>query len=77
VVALGGATDGKVSLVVAVDKSLAEKGRVHAGKLVGKLATLVGGKGGGRADIAQAGGSDPEKLDAALESIFVLVDSPA
>jgi alanyl-tRNA synthetase len=62
-----------VSLVVAVDKALANAGKAHAGKLVGSLAALVGGKGGGRPDIAQAGGSDPEKLDEALRSLFGLI----
>ena len=73
VLALGSALDGKVSLVVAVDKALANAGKAHAGKLVGSLAALVGGKGGGRPDIAQAGGSDPEKLDEALRSVFGLI----
>ena len=73
VLVLGSALDGKVSLVVAVDKALANAGKAHAGKLVGSLAALVGGKGGGRPDIAQAGGSDPEKLDEALRSVFGLI----
>ena len=73
VLVLGSALDGKVSLVVAVDKALANAGKAHAGKLVGSLAALVGGKGGGRPDIAQAGGSDPDKLDEALRSVFGLI----
>ena len=65
VVVLGAATaEGKVSLIVGVSKDLT--GRVQAGKLVGLLAARVGGKGGGRPDLAEAGGSDPEALDGAL-----------
>jgi alanyl-tRNA synthetase len=57
---------GKVSLLVAVSKDLAGK-KVKAGDLVKALAELVGGRGGGRPDFAQAGGKDFEKLPAALE----------
>jgi len=64
VVVLGCVTDGKANLLAAVTKDLS--GRLHAGKLIGALAERVGGKGGGRPDLAQAGGSQPEQLDAAL-----------
>ena len=64
VVLLGAASDGKVSLIVGVTKDLTDK--VHAGKVVGALAALVGGKGGGRPDLAEAGGSDAGALDGAL-----------
>ena len=65
VVVLGAATeDGKVALIAGVTKELT--GRVQAGKLVGALAAKVGGKGGGRPDLAEAGGNDPSQLDAAL-----------
>jgi alanyl-tRNA synthetase len=65
VVVLGAASeDGKVSLIVGVTKDLT--GKVHAGKVVGALAALVGGKGGGRPDLAEAGGSDAAALDGAL-----------
>ena len=64
VVLLGAASDGKVSLIVGVTKDLT--GKVHAGKVVGALAALVGGKGGGRPDLAEAGGSDAGALDGAL-----------
>jgi alanyl-tRNA synthetase len=64
VVVLGAAADGKVSLIVGVTKDLT--GRVQAGKIVGTLASRVGGKGGGRPDLAEAGGSDVGSLDAAL-----------
>jgi alanyl-tRNA synthetase len=65
VVVLGAATsDGKVSLIVGVSKDLTA--RVQAGKIVGAIAAKVGGKGGGRPDLAEAGGSDVAGLDAAL-----------
>jgi alanyl-tRNA synthetase len=67
VVVLGAASsDGKVSLIVGVSKDLT--GRVQAGKVVGLIAAKVGGKGGGRPDLAEAGGSDVAGLDAALAS---------
>jgi alanyl-tRNA synthetase len=64
VVVLGATVDGKVSLIVGVTKDLTS--RVQAGKIVGLLAAKVGGKGGGRPDLAEAGGSDVGSLDAAL-----------
>jgi len=66
VVVLGSATDGKVTLLTAVTKDLVD--RVPATSLIQKLAPIVGGKGGGKADLAQAGGKDAEKLDDALDS---------
>jgi alanyl-tRNA synthetase len=67
VVVLGGAQDeGKVSLIVGVTKDLTDK--VQAGKIVGQIAKLVGGSGGGRPDMAEAGGKDAGQLDAALRS---------
>jgi len=64
VVVLGAAADGKVSLIVGVSKDLV--GRVQAGKIVGAIAANVGGKGGGRPDLAEAGGTDVAGLDRAL-----------
>ncbi len=64
VVVLGAAADGKVLLIVGVTKDLTSK--VQAGKIVGTLAGMVGGKGGGRPDLAEAGGSDVGALDGAL-----------
>ncbi len=64
VVVLGMVAEGRVSLITGVTKDLT--GRVQAGKLVGALAGLVGGKGGGRPDLAEAGGSDAGALDGAL-----------
>ncbi len=58
----------KVALLVAVTK--AEAATFHAGKLVGKLAPMVGGRGGGRPDFAQAGGSDKSGIEAAVAAFF-------
>ncbi|HEV2620285.1 MAG TPA: DHHA1 domain-containing protein, partial [Acidobacteriaceae bacterium] len=71
VVVLGAATDRKVSLIVGVTKDLTA--RVQAGKIVGTLAGLVGGKGGGRPDLAEAGGSDAGALDGALAKAAEIV----
>jgi alanyl-tRNA synthetase len=71
VVVLGAAVEGKVSLIVGVTKDLTS--RVQAGKIVGLLAAQVGGKGGGRPDLAEAGGSDVGSLDAALKSAAEVV----
>ena len=68
VVILGSASDGKAGLVVAASKDAVAKG-VSAGALIGGLAPLVGGKGGGKADMAMAGGTDATNLDAALKSV--------
>jgi len=73
VVVLGSAADGKVSLIVGVTKDLAE--RVPAGKVIGPVAKKVGGSGGGRPDLAEAGGKDPEALDAALAEVYTVVAS--
>ena len=72
VVVLGAAVDGKVSLIVGVTKDLTSK--VQAGKIVGALAAKVGGKGGGRPDLAEAGGSDVGSLDAALQGSAGVVE---
>lgn len=71
VVAIGCPFEGKVNLLVAVTKDLTDS--LHAGKLVGALAAEVGGRGGGRPDLAQAGGSEPEKLGQALAKAEELV----
>jgi len=67
VVVLATAQAGKIALVVGVTKDLV--GQVHAGELVNHIALQVGGKGGGRPDMARAGGSDVEALPAALASV--------
>jgi alanyl-tRNA synthetase len=73
VVVLASAEDGNVSIVSAVTKDLT--GRVHAGKLVSAVAQAVGGKGGGRPDMAEGGGKDASALDAALETVYRDVES--
>ncbi|MFP3426692.1 alanine--tRNA ligase [Pseudoalteromonas sp. SIMBA_162] len=67
VIALGVASGDKVSLIAGVTKDLT--GKVKAGELVNHMASQVGGKGGGRPDMAQAGGSEPQNLAAALDSV--------
>jgi alanyl-tRNA synthetase len=67
VICLGAVTDGKVNLVASVSKDLTK--RFPAGKLVQEVAKMVGGGGGGRPDLAQAGGKDPSKLDQALAAV--------
>jgi alanyl-tRNA synthetase len=73
VVVLGSVADGKVVLIVGVTKDAT--GKVQAGKVVGEIAKRVGGKGGGRPDLAEAGGTDPSQLDAALKSAPEVVRS--
>jgi alanyl-tRNA synthetase len=68
IVLVGSVMDGKVNLVSAVTKDLTK--RFHAGKLVQEIARAVGGSGGGRPDLAQAGGKEPAKLDAALDGVY-------
>ena len=67
IVVLAVVSDKKVSLVAAVTKNLTDK--YQAGNILNHVATQVGGKGGGRADMAQGGGTEPEKLSMALSSI--------
>jgi len=74
VVVLGGAQDeGKVALIVGVTKDLT--GKVQAGKVIAPIAKLVGGSGGGRPDMAEAGGKDAAQLDAALHTAPEVVKS--
>jgi len=75
VILLGSAVDGKVSLVAAVSKDLMK--RFPAGRLVQDVAKMVGGGGGGRPDLAQAGGKDASKLDEALASVAGWVERMA
>jgi len=75
VVVLGSASasDGNVSLIVGVTKDLT--GRIQAGKVIGPIAQKVGGKGGGRPDLAEAGGKDAAALDSALGEAYSVVES--
>jgi alanyl-tRNA synthetase len=72
VVVIGWADDGKVQLIAAVTEDLVKKG-IHAGKLVGQIAKVVGGGGGGRPTMAQAGGKEPARLGEALDLARTLV----
>jgi alanyl-tRNA synthetase len=72
VVVLGSASNGNVSLIVGVTKDLTS--RVQAGKVVGAVAQKVGGKGGGRPDLAEAGGKDASALDSALDGAYGVVE---
>ena len=73
VVVLGSASNGSVSLIVGVTKDLT--GRIQAGKVIGPVAQKVGGKGGGRPDLAEAGGKDAAALDSALGLAYSVVES--
>ncbi|NLZ39194.1 MAG: alanine--tRNA ligase [Firmicutes bacterium] len=74
IIVLGAVAEGKVLLVCAVTPDLVKQG-YHAGKLVGAVAKLTGGGGGGRPDMAQAGGKEPENLAAALEKVDELLQN--
>ena len=73
VVVIGSVADGKVALIVGVTKDLTD--RVPAGKVIAQVAKAVGGSGGGRPDMAEAGGKNPEALDEALSGAYGVVDS--
>ena len=73
VVALGSLAGSKVLLIVVVTKDLTN--RFHAGEIVKQVAPVVGGGGGGRPDMAQAGGTRPDKLDEALEKVYEVAGS--
>jgi alanyl-tRNA synthetase len=68
---LGSVLDGKVALLVIVGKDRTKQ--LPAGKVVQHIAQFVGGSGGGRPDMAQAGGNQPEHLDMALEQVYEYV----
>lgn len=72
VIVLAAVVDGRVTLIAGVTPDLTA--RVKAGELVNMVAQQVGGKGGGRADMAQAGGAQPENLPSALESVLGWVE---
>ena len=72
VVVLGGVADGKVSLICLVTPDLVKEGK-NAGKIVGELAKICGGGGGGKPDLAQAGGKQPEKLAEALSAASKII----
>ncbi len=71
VVVAGSEKEGKVALVAMVSRDL--DGKVHAGHLIRDVARITGGGGGGRSDMAQAGGKDPSRLDDALDKVIEFV----
>ncbi|MGB6385862.1 MAG: alanine--tRNA ligase, partial [Terriglobales bacterium] len=73
VVVVGSAANGSVSLIVGVTKDLTS--RIQAGKVIAPVAQKVGGKGGGRPDLAEAGGKDAAALDAALGEVYNVVET--
>src|SRR5207253_7212721 len=72
VVVLGRTNDGKVSLIVRTSDDLTK--RVPAGQIIKELAPIVGGRGGGKPDMAEGGGSQPEKLNEALQASYQIVE---
>jgi alanyl-tRNA synthetase len=71
ILALGSAKDEKVSLIVMVTRDLTD--RFHAGKIIKEMAHILGGTGGGKPDMAQSGGKDAGKLDAALDALYGII----
>ena len=72
IVVLGSSVGAKAMLIAVVTKDLTD--RYHAGNIVTQVAAVVGGKGGGRPDMAQAGGNQPQKLDQALEKVYEVIE---
>jgi alanyl-tRNA synthetase len=72
VVVLGTAEDGKVALISGVTKDLV--GRLHAGKIIQAVSKIVGGSGGGRPDLAEAGGKDTSQLEKAIAGVYEIVE---
>ena len=72
VVVLGRSSDGKVSLIVRTSADLTSK--VPAGQVIKELAPIIGGRGGGKADMAEGGGNQPENLSAALQKSYEVVE---
>ncbi len=72
VIVLGATGEGKVNLVTAVSRDLTD--RLDAGKIARKVADIVDGKGGGRKDLAEAGGRLPEKLDESIDAVYGIVE---
>ncbi|CAN5434905.1 hypothetical protein BH18ACI1_BH18ACI1_17910 [soil metagenome] len=72
VVVIGRKGDGKVSLIVRVSDDLTDK--IKAGNIIKEIAPIVGGRGGGKSDMAEGGGSQPEKLSEAIEASYGAVE---
>ena len=76
VIVIGSANDGKACLAASVSEDLVAKG-IHAGKLIGQVAKICGGGGGGKPDKAQAGGKDASKIGDAIQAVVGIVDDMA
>jgi len=72
VVVLGRSGDGKASIIVRTSSDLASK--VPAGQVIRELAPIIGGKGGGKPDMAEGGGNQPEKLSDALDASYAVIE---
>src|SRR5215203_3596683 len=72
VIVLGRETEGKVSIIVRVSDDLT--GKVKAGNVIKEIVPIVGGKGGGRPDMAEGGGTEPEKLSEAIEASYTVIE---
>jgi alanyl-tRNA synthetase len=72
VIVLGASGKGKVALVTAVSRDLTD--RLDAGKIAKQVAGIVDGKGGGRKDLAEAGGKLPKKLDESIDAVYGIVE---
>lgn len=73
VVIIGNRSDAKVSFIVRVSEDLTDK--IKAGNIIREIAPIVGGKGGGKPDMAEGGGSEPEKLSKAIDASYGIVES--
>ncbi len=74
VVVLFSNVGGKVNLISMATKDVLDKG-IHCGKIIKEVATIVGGGGGGRPDMAQAGGKNPENISSAIEKTYSVIES--
>jgi alanyl-tRNA synthetase len=75
VIVLGTIANGNPLLIAATTQALVDQRGIHAGNLIRQVAQMVDGGGGGRPDMAQAGGRSPEKLPAALERVPSLIEA--
>jgi alanyl-tRNA synthetase len=73
VVVLGRRAEGKASLIVRTSQDLSK--RLPAGQVIKELAPIIGGRGGGKPDMAEGGGTEPQKLAEALEASYAVVES--